>query len=285
MNRYTVLAGGGVGDAYINVCRLYSLNRTYGFDFDIIRPAARDTLSYDTAIRELYSMVPFIKSYVSDLEIYGEYCKNIRIGNPNLTSKYDIGSLYHEYLKSKFPLYTGIECFPQISIPKIEDENYIVVHTQGGRFDVLHGDTRGFNYKTVQKLIDEINKRGFKVVLLGKDMSIAEPLGFVTEKTEFTGNVKNLIGKTNLVEACSYVAGARLFIGFAGIFTFLAPSIRVKTVVFSHIKYNPRYDDINIGCPCWYEYMKIIAPIPSSVPIGMTSDNINILLDEMLEDV
>ena len=83
--------------------------------------------------------------------------------------------------------------------------------------------------------------------------------------------VHNLVGKTeNIVEAVSFVVGATFFIGFDGVFSFVAASQKVPTVNFSLLSPNPRYQEDT--CSEWRKYTILIEGIPGATPIMLKDE-------------
>lgn len=197
----TYYAGGTVGDAYVILCKLYSVAKKekilcrYYTAYERLRPVIKDIYSLVPNIR-----VEFMNERNSDVEMVGAFKYQ---GQEREQNRYNFEPEYYPEFESGDVSYFNLP------------EAYEALQIKAGS----HGD---------RDLLPEVFNRILRVsklpvVLIGENTSSFSSESF---------NAMDLRGKTSVKEVVSIIRGSRHFYGPLGFLSFVAVSQRIMSDVY-----------------------------------------------------
>jgi len=197
----TYYAGGTIGDAYVILCKLYSVAKKekvlckHYTAYERLRPI----------IKEIYSLIPnisveFISKRGSDVELTGAFHYQ---GQEREQNRYNLEPEYYPEFES-----ADVDRF---NLP----EAYETLQIKAGS----HGD-RSLLSEAINRIL---NSSRLPVVLIGENT-----MDLLTESF----NAMDLRGKTSVKEVASIIKGSKHFYGSLGFLSFLAVSQRIMSDVY-----------------------------------------------------
>ena len=228
-----IICGGGLGDAYLNIIKLYnkSKNEILLCDHYVSGNDEWHMNTYNSGpdfavIREIYSLHPNLDINIvvanieeEDMDVYSYFSKEDKI------------DLEFEY----FPVFSQIkDLYKKFNLP----EDYICMSLKSGKNIQKH---RRISKKSILKII----KENENVVMIGSGID-----------EEYSDTI-NLLNKTSILESLSIIMNSKEFHGYQGLHCFFSLSQKIPTKTYIYNQDDNRA--LKIRCPQpWEQYIEII---------------------------
>lgn len=217
-----ICCSGGIGDAYIVYCKLYSRWKKTGETFTLQR--YDPVVSYDKPLAALFSNIPFI-TYKTPAKPFEELEKDLQDKDAHYLGVDAEGKPMGTIT---FPDPKGYEMtpFPRIAIKKKKlPGTHIGIQLQTGK---KIGNFKGFDLSWIQQLIDALPKTiTWHLLGTGTNYNLQKVESFCQKN-----NIKNHVAKTNFTEWLSLITSMDYYLTPEGFSAFFALSQKVQSYIY-----------------------------------------------------